>query len=97
MIRIIVLAVLLSGCASLWSKPNSSDQEFARDRYECERDSRSVASSVPVPYPAGGHYSPYTAEGRAMGNLGATLERVGLELSVFSDCMVARGWTQVSE
>lgn len=97
MLRIILLATLLSGCASSWSKPNSSDQEFARDKYECQRDSRSATYSVPVPYPAGGHYSPYTADGRAMSNLGATITGVGLGLGVFSDCMVARGWTQVSE
>ena len=37
----IVLSVALNGCAqSVWLKPGASQQDFASDRYSCERDVR---------------------------------------------------------
>ena len=37
----IVLSVALNGCAqTVWLKPGASQQDFASDRYSCERDVR---------------------------------------------------------
>jgi hypothetical protein len=38
---IAVSLVLLAGCTRMmWVKPGATDQEFLRDKYECERDAR---------------------------------------------------------
>jgi hypothetical protein len=29
---------LLGGCASRWSRPNTSESQFYQDRYQCEQD-----------------------------------------------------------
>lgn len=33
-------AVLLAGCQTVWDKPGGTQQTFAADSYECERDAR---------------------------------------------------------
>jgi uncharacterized protein YceK len=37
----LIVAALLSGCArTMWIKADATQEEFLRDRYECERDMR---------------------------------------------------------
>jgi hypothetical protein len=40
---VLLLCVLLASCANrniTWDKPGGSQQEFDKDKYECERDMR---------------------------------------------------------
>jgi hypothetical protein len=44
-IAMIVTAIVLTGCAlpaTMWSKPKVTQQQFAKDTYECEQDARSA-------------------------------------------------------
>lgn len=41
LILLTIFATLVSGCAQVyWEKYGVSQQEYSRDRYECERDRR---------------------------------------------------------
>lgn len=41
MLKLALFAVLFSGCVhSVWRKPNTSDEAFKRENYECARDAR---------------------------------------------------------
>ena len=37
-----LVSLLLLGCARPWTRPNTTEQELQRDRYECERDMKAV-------------------------------------------------------
>lgn len=44
--RGLFLLLLISGCVHrTWTKPGSSTADFRVDKYECERDARSVTSN----------------------------------------------------
>ena len=37
---LVLAGLLLSGCAGTWTKPGSTEAEFAKDLFECEKDAR---------------------------------------------------------
>src|SRR5471030_376832 len=45
MLIILIALCLLAGCATKWSRPNTTEQEFYQDRFQCEQD---AASMYPV-------------------------------------------------
>lgn len=47
---VIAITVLLSAAcgAQKWSKPNSTETEFRRDDYECERENQTATAMVPL-------------------------------------------------
>ncbi len=36
------VSLFLLGCARPWTRPNTTEQQLQRDRYECERDMKEV-------------------------------------------------------
>lgn len=44
-LAVLAIALLLSGCASGWSKVGATENEFAQDRYQCQME---VAAAYPV-------------------------------------------------
>jgi len=41
-LALVFVSLLLLGCARPWTRPNTTEQELQRDRYECERDMKAV-------------------------------------------------------
>lgn len=35
-----IVALLVSGCAMVWTKPGATDNDYYQDTYACERDVR---------------------------------------------------------
>ena len=53
-IGLFLTTLMLTGCTMMvWDKPGTTQQEFARDNFECQRDSQKVS----------GHYSGITGYG----------------------------------
>ena len=46
MIRLALIALLLTGCATVWSHPVKTDQDFYADDSECEARGASVPIGV---------------------------------------------------
>jgi hypothetical protein len=47
----LVTALVLAGCATrrpIWNKPGATQQSFAADKYECQRENQGGAVAVPV-------------------------------------------------
>ncbi len=79
----LLLAWGLSGCATepvYWYKPGFTQQEFTRDTYECERDTRAV---LPAPYIPPGQEQYWGWYG---------LGHQGQQQGFFQRCMEARGY-----
>jgi hypothetical protein len=38
----LIVCLLFVGCARPWTRPNTTDEQLKRDRYECERDMKEV-------------------------------------------------------
>ena len=43
---IVLLALLLAGCATHWSKGGATADDFNRDEYACERDAYAAGGAV---------------------------------------------------
>lgn len=37
-----LFVLLLAGCSTVWTQPGTSEADFKRDAYECERDAAPV-------------------------------------------------------
>ena len=42
----ILCLVMLAGCTVVWDKPGATQQDYAKDSYDCERDVR-MSGGVP--------------------------------------------------
>jgi 5-methylcytosine-specific restriction endonuclease McrA len=77
------LVFFLIGCYSnqVWNKPNSSQNDFARDRYTCLQQSQQASSvGYVIPNAVLGGYQGYSSSG------------VSTNDSLFNACMNANGW-----
>jgi hypothetical protein len=98
----IIAMGLLGGCArqqQVWTKPNLSQQDFARDKYACVQDSRSQASSGFLSGSYGG--SGYLIGGNggynnSGGTFGSYHSGEVINNNVFRPCMEAKGYTLTS-
>lgn len=95
LLPIVALSILqLSGCAllnlpdnSTWVKPGATDQDFARDKYQCKRESQQAYSSSSI----GG--SSWATPGMGMGQLsGDSSSGVRTNWTLYKECLQARGW-----
>ena len=94
-----VTILQLSGCAlinlpdnSTWIKPGASDQDFARDKYQCKRESQQAYSSSSI----GG--SSWATPGMGMGQLnGDSSSGVRTNWTLYRECLQARGWRAQEE
>lgn len=77
--KAILLALTLSGCATTWYKPDSTDAEFNQDEYACQRDAFAYGGI------AGSGGAP---GGVVIGSIGRTSNR-----TIYNACMRARGYT----
>ena len=78
---LLALALLTGGCA-VWDKPNSTEEEFDRDEYECQL----AASGNSGIAGAGTIY-----RGVAMGYATPTPSR-----TIYKACMRSKGWKQTN-
>ncbi len=84
---ILFVGVISSGCTTYWYKPGVTEQEFARDSYECERDARML---------------PRTPQSITRGAYGQTIYSdptlgwgdVAAQAGMFERCMAAKGYTK---
>jgi hypothetical protein len=82
----VVLAVLLAGCASspsYWSKPGGGEGEFDRDKYECERENRYTTPGPSTRIKTAPYQPVITMPGAPVTHV----DDYG-----FASCMRARGW-----
>jgi hypothetical protein len=88
----IIAFLFLSGCTPLaWTRPNTTEAEFRRDGYECERDQRAVSPSFQSqPPPYGYPNNPAGAYGAGFNDMSAGFAR----MAFFGRCMEAKGYTQ---
>ena len=86
MIIVILFAVvLLSACATepvtreVWSKPNATQQDFAKDKYDCMKDAQRLTNQA-----QGANVS------AGFGQAGVD---EAIDVDRYNACMEARGWT----
>ena len=78
---------LILSCASApkvkksWYNPNSTKQEFAKDKYECMQQAQQRKSSATGAYCVGYYCDPGGAESKVVTNM-----------DLFKACMEARDW-----
>jgi hypothetical protein len=89
LIVLIVFAVvigLMLACgpryAIVWDKPGATQQEFAKDKYECMQEAQQTRSAATGAYCSGYVCVPGQAESKVVTNP-----------TLFSSCMEARGYT----
>ena len=41
-LELVFVSFFLLGCARPWTRPNTTEEQLQRDRYECERDMKEV-------------------------------------------------------
>lgn len=82
MIFFFTIVGLTLACAQReWHKPNSTQQEFAKDKYDCMQQSQQRQSSAGGGYYIGRDYFPGQAQSSVVMNMG-----------LFDACMEARGY-----
>ena len=91
MIIIFFMVVLILACVppssrKVWSKPNFTQQEFAKDRYDCLQQSQQGQSSASGGYCTGYYCQPGQAQSSVITNDG-----------LFKACMEARGWSLIDK
>lgn len=87
--RPFLLAVAISGCASEWTQPGVSEEQFLQDRYECERFTR-VGHGGKVGIPLA------SRDARGAPGFDERLPaRSAEELFLFERCMRDRGYRRV--
>jgi hypothetical protein len=87
---IIVLVCLISACATRrppapakqWYKPNFTQQEWAKDKYECMQQAQQTKAYSTGPTGGGIFYEPGHSESKVVTNW-----------NLYNACMEARGWT----
>jgi len=93
---IIGFGIALFGCAPMrWEKSGSSEQDLARDKFECERASTVVVQPkpyvAPQPQMVGNQYiAPHWTS-----QLAATIDSAGgsyVNDNLFESCMAAKGY-----
>ena len=70
----------------IWSKPDASREQFAKDRYGCMQEARSNVSGASV---TGGFR---TSTGLALPGGGQSYSREAINQPLFEACMEARGY-----
>lgn len=90
LVSIVGLLLFCASCAPLprkvWTKPNFTQGEFAKDKYDCLQQSQQSKSSAIGAYCAGNYCQPGQADSRVITNW-----------DLFNACMEARGWSLVEE
>lgn len=71
---LIIITLLLSSCGPklYWTKPNFSEQEFLKDRYECQYQSEILFAQL-----SAGKYTSITARGDANQNFSMCMRARG--------------------
>lgn len=103
---------LLSGCAMVWTRPNTTEAEFYQDRYQCEQQAaqmypaimtqRAVGASFQAPSRTdcsayGNNISCQTAPGMSVQPNVVTEDANSLSrLMASDDCLKAKGYTRRS-
>lgn len=64
-IFVMAAAALATGCAMGWTRPSTTEAEFSRDRFECEREAAGMYPAMPV---ASGYQAPARTECHTYGN-----------------------------
>ena len=52
-VSMLAAALALSGCAGGWNRPNTTEAEFRRDMYQCEREAAQTYPTVMQSYGGG--------------------------------------------
>src|SRR5574338_492834 len=87
-LALILLAVTLAACATpspqlYWYKAGASQQDFARDDYQCRRENTVTGSDITYTPP-----NPFLP-----GGMVTTTPTVDVNADLFARCMNARGWS----
>ncbi len=92
MIITIVIIGLMLACASgpqtrtVWSRPNATQNEFAKDKYDCMQQSQQRRSASTGAWCYGYYCDP-----------GGSYSTVVTNPDLFNACMEARGWSSRKE
>jgi hypothetical protein len=82
LIALSVTALALSGCVTYWTKPGATDRDFAKDQYECERDSEMAYGQY------GAQNAYYAARGGGVESFTQSLEKYNFLIR----CIESKGW-----
>jgi hypothetical protein len=85
--KLVLVALVAAGCGAhrVWVRPGSTHQDFARDKYDCSRESETSWSG-------GG-----TGLAGQLAIASARSDAEDHAREVFSMCMEARGWRLVEK
>ncbi len=94
MLLALVSTFLLGGCGGIhWYSPNYTPQQFARDEYECQRDTR-VGGTGSVPMQRSGDV--YGTASTNMLDASANLAAASQSRRLYVMCMQSKGYRQAT-
>lgn len=93
-VRIILLALLLAGCAEVYSRPGLTATEWKRDLWECELASRGVPAPplTWAPNPGATGWAGVQQQWAGVSNAGERLAHAGHVRQLFQMCMESKGY-----
>ena len=77
---IAILTIVLTGCATNWSKPGATQQSFSQDKYQCLQQSSYRQETVRQVW-TGSSYKPVYDN------------NIQQDPNLFNTCMMARGYS----
>lgn len=92
---ILGVILLLSGCATTWSKPGLDVDQFERESYGCERDIAYLPPTQPAQLTPSWGPAPDGGLGQALANIGAMFATIGARRDMYERCMQALGYEKV--